>query len=299
MKFSDRNSIIQLTPQWKGERFADGRPKVPPEILRKLEHLTMEEAWKPVWLKGYEFQFEGRLKRIHSNKKLIGRAVTAVFGPARPDLLETTFDYGHNSEHRKGNYNQWVIDSLVEDDVAVIDMFDKICKGTFLGGNLTTAVKKRTKNGGAVIWGGIRDAEQMEQIDTQVYYRGIDVTPIREYLMLSMNEPCRIGNAICLPGDIVYGTASGVLFIPSHLAEEAVENAEKMHIRDEFAFMLLSSGRATTAQIDRAVWGMELLAPLLEFIRTSPQGKEYRHLSWDKELEAAKSADAQNPLETA
>lgn len=299
MKFSDRNSIIQLTPQWKGERFADGRPKVPPEILRKLEHLTMEEAWKPVWLKGYEFQFEGRLKRIHSNKKLIGRAVTAVFGPARPDLHETTFDYGHNSEHRKGNYNQWVIDSLVEDDVAVIDMFDKICKGTFLGGNLTTAVKKRTKNGGAVIWGGIRDAEQMEQIDTQVYYRGIDVTPIREYLMLSMNEPCRIGNAICLPGDIVYGTASGVLFIPSHLAEEVVENAEKMHIRDEFAFMLLSSGRATTAQIDRAVWGMELLAPLLEFIRTSPQGKEYRHLSWDKELEAAKSADAQNPLETA
>lgn len=44
-------------------------------------------------------------------------------------------------EGRKGNYNQWVIDSLVERDVVVADMYDKIYKGTFLGGNLTTAVE--------------------------------------------------------------------------------------------------------------------------------------------------------------
>ena len=62
-------------------------------------------------------------------------------------------------------------------------MYDKIYKGTFLGGNLTTAIKNKTKNenGGAVIWGGIRDTEQMKKIeDTQVYYRGIDPTPIQK-----------------------------------------------------------------------------------------------------------------------
>jgi len=68
------------------------------------------------------------------------------------------------SEGRTGTYNQWVIDNLMEYDVPVIDMYDKIYKGTFLGGNLTTALKNKTKNenGGAVIWGGVRDTEQMK-----------------------------------------------------------------------------------------------------------------------------------------
>lgn len=42
---------------------------------------------------------------------------------------------------------QWVIDSLTEEDVVVADMYDKIYKGTFLGGNLATAIKTRTKTG--------------------------------------------------------------------------------------------------------------------------------------------------------
>lgn len=77
-------------------------------------------------------------------------------------------------EHRKGNYNQWVIDSLEEGDVVVADLYDKVYKGTFLGGNLTTAIAAKTKNGGGVIWGGIRDVEQMrEAASVQVYYRGL------------------------------------------------------------------------------------------------------------------------------
>ena len=31
-------------------------------------------------------------------------------------------------------------------------MYDKIYKGTFVGGNLTTAIKNKTHTGGAVIW---------------------------------------------------------------------------------------------------------------------------------------------------
>lgn len=85
-----------------------------------------------------------------------------------------------------GTPNQWVIDSLNDRDVIVIDMFDKVYKGTFLGGNLTTAIHQKTGNGGAVIWGGIRDIEQMHRVpDVQVYYRGIDPTPIWDFVMTS------------------------------------------------------------------------------------------------------------------
>ena len=37
-----------------------------------------------------------------------------------------------------GTPNQWVIDRLTDRDVLVVDMYDKIYKGTFLGGNNMT-----------------------------------------------------------------------------------------------------------------------------------------------------------------
>jgi len=299
MNFNVKEDIIALTQKWKGERFPDGRPKVPDKYLEALRGMTLEEVWKPIFLKGYENQFEGRLKVLHDDgRKLIGRAVTCTFCPTRPDLHEVMFDIGRQ-EGRKGNYNQWVIDTLVEGDVVVADMYDKIYKGTFLGGNLTTAIKTRTKTGGGVIWGGIRDVEQMKQVEgVQVYYRGIDPTPIRDFVMTGFNTPTRIGNAVCLPGDVVFGAGGGVLFIPSHLVQEVVEGAAKTHIKDIFGFEMISQNIFTTAQIDRNVWTEEMLDMLMKFIKEDPRGEEYRHLDWTPEYEMARNGDP-NDTQTA
>ena len=154
MHFNVKEEIIALTPQWKGERLPDGRPYVEDKYLKALHKMTLEEVWKPIFVKGYENQFVGGgvnpLYALHDDgRKLVGRAVTCSFCPTRPDLHETMFAVGAE-EGRHGNYNQWVIDSLVEGDVVVADMYDKIYKGTFLGGNLTTAIKTKTKTGGAI-----------------------------------------------------------------------------------------------------------------------------------------------------
>ena len=292
IQFNNREDIIALTPLWKGERFEDGRPKVPQKYLDAMKDMTLEELWKPIYLKGYESQFEGDLKTLHDDgRKLIGRAVTCSFVPTRPDLHEVMFDIGAK-EGRKGNYNQWVIDSLVEGDVVVADMYDKIYKGTFLGGNLTTAIKTKTKTGGGVIWGGIRDTEQMKQVpDVQVYYRGIDPTPIREFVMQSFNSITRIGKATVLPGDIVYGAGGGVLFIPAHLVQEVVEGAAKTHVKDDFGFEMIAQNKFTTAQIDRNTWTEEMLDMLVEWINTDPRGEEYRDLDWSHEYDLARNGD--------
>ena len=122
IRFNNREDIIALTPLWKGERFPDGRPRVADKYLEEMRKMTLEELWKPIFLKGYESQFEGDLKTLHDDgRKLIGRAVTATFVPTRPDLHEVMFGVGA-AEGRKGNYNQWVIDSLTEGDVVVVDM---------------------------------------------------------------------------------------------------------------------------------------------------------------------------------
>lgn len=302
MLFTSREEMLAITPQWKGERFPDGRPRVPDRVLDVLYGMTLEELWKPIFVKGYENQFIA-MKSLHPEFhedgtvkcKLVGRAVTAMYAPARPDYFEASAQIAR-SLGRTGTPNQWVIDSLTDRDVAVVDMYDKVYKGTFIGGNLTTAIRARTGTGGAVIWGGIRDVEQMQKVpDVQVYYRGIDPTPIRDFVMTGFNTPVRLGDgreaAICLPGDVVYGCSGGVLFIPPQLATEVVENGAKTQVKDMFGFEMISQNRFTTAQIDRNTWTEEMLDLLMDFIRTDPRGEPYRGIDWSVEYGFARNGD--------
>ena len=292
MHFSVKEDIIQLTEKWDGERFPDGRPRVSDEDLEEIRHLTLEEVWQPRFMKGYLNQFEEKLKRLHEDKtKLVGRAVTCSFMPARPDLEETVKKIGA-SEGRKGTCNQWVIDTLVEGDVVVADMYDKIYEGTFVGGNLSTAIKNRTKTGGAVVWGGIRDLEQIEGIEgLQVYYRGVDPHPINDFVMTSFNSMTKIGGAVCLPGDVVFGYGGGVIFIPSHMVKEVIEFAKKMHVKDIFGFEMIKLGVYTTADIDIDVWPTEMMNRLVAFIKEDERGEQYRNLDWSKEFEVAEAEE--------
>ena len=304
MRFNHPDDIIALTPDWKGERFPNGRPKVPDHYLDAIRSMTLEELWKPIFLKGYENQFLA-LKSLHPefkengelNCKLIGRAVTAAYGPKRPDYYEASMAQAR-LEGRSGTPNQWVIDTLVDRDVIVIDMYDKIYKGTFVGGNLTTAIKTRTHTGGAVIWGGIRDIEQMQKIDTQVYYRGVDPTALRDFSMISFNGPVVMGQGehavMCLPGDIVYGCSGGVLFIPPQLVVEVVENGAKTQIKDVFGFEMITANRWTSAQVDMYTWTVEMLDELQAFIQTDPRGADYRDLDWSHEYDMAIHGDPSN-----
>lgn len=292
MRFDCKDDIIQLTPEWKGERFPNGRPRVPDAVLKRLRNITFEEAWAPLWSKGYKYQWECDFKLVHPDTKLVGRAVTAVMVPMRPDLHKTLLDHGHQVENRHGFFNQWVIDQLTEDDVVVVDLFDKIVQGTYVGGNLSTAIATRTKRGGAVIWGGIRDLEQIVKIkETQTFYRGVDPTGIGDVTMTGMNVPCRIGKAICMPGDVVLGTVSGVIFIPPQFAEEVATQAEKSHVRDIFGFIRLAEKVYSTAQIDTA-WTLPMWQDFVDWFNKDPQAKEYQHLTWDKELEKAQTSAA-------
>lgn len=288
-----------MTPEWTGERFEDGRPKVADKYLDALYGMTLEELWKPIFVKGYESQFIA-MKSLHPefkedgtvNQKLVGRAVTAMYAPVRPDYKEA-MNAMARAKGLSGTPNQWVIDSLTDRDVIVIDMFDKVYKGTFLGGNLTTAIHQKTGNGGAVIWGGIRDIEQMHRVpDVQVYYRGIDPTPIRDFVMTGMNCPVRLGDgrdaAICLPGDVVYGCSGGVLFIPPQLV---VDDGAKTQVKDLFGFEMISQNKFTTAQIDKKTWSEEMLDLLMEFIRTDERAAAYRDIDRSKEYDLARNGD--------
>ena len=291
MKFDCREDIVQLTPLWKGERFEDGRPRVPDDILRRMKNVITEEAWSVLWREGYQFQFEGNWLCLNPGEVLVGRAVTGVFVPQRPDLHDALMEYGHTEEGRIGAMNSWVIETLKEDDVIVIDLFGKIFQGTYSGANLSTAIATRTKRG-QVIFGGIRDAQQILEIPNLITFcKGMDPTPIRNVTLVGMNVPCRVGEATCMPGDVVLGTYTGVLFIPPHLAEEVVEHSERTHMRERFSHQRLREGIYNSSQMDTK-WTEEIEADFEEWRKTHALDDE-SHVDWDKtdESEGAISED--------
>ena len=295
MKFNNREDMIQLTPLWKGERFPDGRPRVSDDILKRMENVVTEEAWSVLWREGYQFQFEGNWTRLHPERVLVGRAVTGVFVPRRPDLHDGLMDYGHEQEGRIGAMNSWVIETLVEDDVIVIDLFGKVYKGTFSGANLSTAISTRTKRG-QVIYGGIRDAQQIMEIDHfATFCKGMDPTPIRDVTLVGLNTPCRIGEAICMPGDVVLGTHTGVLFIPPHLAEAVVEHSERTHLREIFSHQRLREGTYTSSQMDTK-WTDEIVADFDQWRQTNTL-EQYADIDWSrKEKTSEESSDEETTL---
>ncbi len=248
-----RETIIEMTRLNPFDRFDDGRPHVPDALLQRLEHATTEQAWGVLRNHGYDFQFEGNWFQTHPEKILVGRAVTAMMLPYRPDFHTLVQETGV-AEGRIGGQNSWVIDTLIEGDVLVVDLFGKIKNGTFVGDNLSTSIQARTKRG-AVLDCGVRDFQGIRQLNEVAFFcRGVDPTAIADVTLAGVNMPIRIGAATVLPGDIVLGTPTGVIFIPAHLAHEVAETADDIRSRDEFGKYCLSIGKYTPGEIDVPNW---------------------------------------------
>ena len=239
-------------------RFEDGRPRVPDEILERMKHVTIEEAWEVLRSYRYNSQFEGGWLNLHPDRVLVGRAVTASFMPLRPDVEEVTRELGRK-DNRIGPQNSWVIDTLVENDVIVVDLFGKIEQGTFAGDNLATSIYAKSKTG-MVVDGAVRDIDGIMEIPGfSVFVRGLDPSGIAGVTLMGINIPIRIGKVTVKPGDVVLGRREGVIFIPPHLAREVVERSENTRLRDEFGHQRLREGKYTPGQID-VRWTPEIQA---------------------------------------
>ena len=259
--FHEDEDLLELSPDWDGDRFPDGRPRVDDDVLAALSETTTEQAWSVLRDNGYERQFAGGWQQTNPGKIIAGRAVTAQFLPHRPDLDHAVARAGARVGHVEADrQNSWVIERLVAGDVMVVDIFGKVVHGTVVGDNLGTAVAART-GVGAVIDGGVRDLQGlMELNDVNIFMRGVDPTAIRDVTLVGVNVPVRIGTATVLPGDVVLGTPSGVIFIPPQLAKDVAEAGQEIRVRDRFGKLRLAERVYTSAQIDVPRWSAEIEA---------------------------------------
>lgn len=263
-----KDQIIALTPKWKGERLEDGRPKVSDELLNRLKSISLEEAWGILRNRGYNNQFESDWVIMDPETTVTGRALTVQYLPKRPDYDSLVRDKG-KAEKRIGNFNSWPIDMLKPGDVYVADAYGKIVDGTLIGDNLGNSIYAKSKNG-VIFYGSVRDAEGLARIEGfNFWVKGVDPSFIQEMMLGGINQPIRMGRAVVLPGDAVLAKKNGVIFIPAHLVENVVINAEFIALRDQFGHQRLREGKYTPGEIDRQ-WTDNIKEDFLKWLDDNP-----------------------------
>ena len=262
--------IKTLTAEWKGDRFEDGRPKVPDAILERLKNISMEEAWGVLRNKGYQNQYEGDWQIIHPDSVMTGRVVTAQYMPSRPDLINVVKDQGRvENRAQQGGTNSWPIDVLVEGDIYVADGYKKIVDGTLIGDNLGNAIYAKSKRG-VIFYGSVRDMAGLSEIKGfNAWVKGQDPSFIQQMMLTNINVPIRIGRAIVLPGDVVLANKYGTIFIPAHLAEELVITSEVTALRDQFGHQRLREKKYLPGQID-SQWPEEIKNDFKNWLKAYP-----------------------------
>jgi regulator of RNase E activity RraA len=277
-----KEEMLYLTASWKGERFADGRPKVSDQLVERAKKIGIEEAWQILQNEGYKNQYEGNWKMVHDDVPVVGRAVTARFIPSRPDL-ETQIKERGKLEGRKGNTNAWPIEILQKGDVYVAEAFGKIAQGTLIGDNLGTSIFNKTGTG-VIFDGAARDLSGLAKIQGfNAFVRDFHPSFLEDVVLGGLNTPIRIGAAIVMPGDLVISEREGVLFIPAHMAEKVIETAEFISVRDRFSKDMLKSGKYNAGQIDNQ-WTEDIKTSFLDWIKKHPDEPQIDKAALEKFL---------------
>jgi regulator of RNase E activity RraA len=259
-----KEELIGLTPEWKGERFPDGRPKVPDNIIKRMKSVSVEEAWATMSNAGYRYQIAEGWEVINPDSVLVGRAVTATFMPGRPDVWKAIDSLGKKQGRRAQNV--WAVEMLVKGYVYVADQFGAKRNGPTIGDNVGNAIYARTGNG-IVYDGALRDVEGLKEIggftsfytsyDPSYHNPGFGNSRDLTTMIVGINHPTRIRTVTVMPGDVILGKMGVVVVVPPQLAERVVKTSEVVRLRDMFGHQRLREGKYQAGQID-ARWSDEI-----------------------------------------
>jgi 4-hydroxy-4-methyl-2-oxoglutarate aldolase len=255
-----KEQLVQLTSQNPFERFDDGRPKIPDNLLQRAREMSAEEVWSGLNAAGgqgggggrggaaWRNQYDDGWQILHPKMRLVGRALTVQFMPSRPDIDAAARAAAQKAGHANLS-NQTAIDMLQPGDVLVVDLFGKGDGGTIVGDNLFYYIMKTTKTGGLVVDGAIRDLTGIQEMMMPAYFRKAHPSAIANVTVTGINIPIRIGNATVMPGDMVFGDAEGLYFVPPHLVQGIVDAADTVHIHDEWTRKKFDEGKYKSADI--------------------------------------------------
>ncbi|MDR1600211.1 MAG: hypothetical protein LBS11_10155 [Oscillospiraceae bacterium] len=265
------DELAFFTPKWTGERFDDGRPRVPDEELDGIaRYSSITHAWGVCREVGYTRQFLGGFQSTMPGQTMVGRVLTALYLPLLPDTREAMLNAGH-ARGEIGDMISWPIQRLTERDVYVADVFGKIDDGPIVGERLSSAIYARSHNG-CVHNASVRDIDGIIGIaGFNIFHRGVHPSHASPHTIMlgGINCPTRMEGVTVMPGDVALAKGDCVIFIPPHLARGCALSGMVVTYRDRFAMERCSQKVYTSGEID-AAWREDIETDFVRWLDDQP-----------------------------
>jgi len=192
------------------------------KALSRFSAATLHEAL------GKYGNLPSAIKPIHPGMKVCGPAYTVKTMPRDNVLLHRAYAYAKPG------------------DVIVAN-----CSGFYEAGywgDLMSLGAKTKGINGLVIDACVRDADDIEALGFAVFSRGLCIRGTSNHGDGTLNEPIVVGDVLINPGDIIVGDRDGVVVVPQHRIEEAIEKATAREAKEEDVRKQLREGK-TSLQI--------------------------------------------------
>lgn len=261
---ASRDTYSPVVDVLKGERTV-----VTDQQLARLKAVPIEAVWGALQARGYGQNFVTDFKVTQPSVKLVGRALTMRYLPVRPDLMNAVQTLGREGDWFY-QYNIRAGEDTRPGDVLVVELGGAVDKATFMGDVTGLGIRARGA-AGVVIDGGLRDNQEfLAMKDFPVYARGTHASAMADQVGVDWNSLVRIGGATVMPGDVVVGDSSGVLFFPPQLADEVIKAAEDTVYVEDFKREMIQGTKYKARDI-YPVLSKELEGVFEEWKKTHPR----------------------------
>lgn len=204
------------------------------ELSDKLKMASTATLTSVLRNKGLHNTFMHNVVPLQSDARMVGRAFTLRYIPAREDLDEVPLD-NLKDVQRIG------IEQIGAGDVLVIDARGDTRAGT-MGSILAARIQLRGCTG-VVTDGAYRDSPTIAASGLPAYAVAMNAhTNKTVHHPSEIQVPIACGGVAVFPGDLLVGDQEGVVVIPAHLAVAVAAEAEEMEQKERFIMEKIRSG---------------------------------------------------------
>jgi len=204
------------------------------ELSDKLKMASTATLTSVLRNKGLHNTFMHNVVPLQSDARMVGRAFTLRYIPAREDLDEVPLD-NLKDVQRIG------IEQIGAGDVLVIDARGDTRAGT-MGSILAARIQVRGCTG-VVTDGAYRDSPTIAASGLPAYAAAMNAhTNKTVHHPSEIQVPIACGGVAVFPGDLLVGDQEGVVVIPAHMAAAVAAEAEEMEQKERFIMEKIRSG---------------------------------------------------------
>ncbi|WP_353813254.1 fumarylacetoacetate hydrolase family protein [Agromyces sp. SYSU T00266] len=215
------------------------------ELRARLSSVAVATLSVALRKRGYHDVFIEGVFANHPGDRIVGRARTLRFIPARPDLF-ASHGGGYNAQKR-------AFDTVGAGEVLVVDARGE--RGTGTVGDVL-ALRARVRGAAGIVTdGGVRDFDAVAEIGIPVFSQGPHPSVLgRRHVPWETDVTIACGGAAVQPGDVIVGDGDGVIVIPPHLVAEVAAEAAEQDAADAWVADRVAEGEAVDGlfPMDRA-----------------------------------------------